>query len=379
MMKRPSSRAPLLPFPVMVALACGGEAPAPQSPPPVQAVTVQAQPVRPSPQATPSPALPTAVELPAALAAPARIACVYTGRPSTVTPLQGTATGDAFATLDASSTDVKVSLSIGSADAGFYIESDIGSAVLHGFARGTSVALYPQSATSLHGFLIPTELSLPTIMKSDIDSVNFTPSFDKAILSATSTDLSESRPCSFFGLRPSGFNPLKATGSEAQKKGGFKTGKHEIRAELNGPVVASITTDEKSPEAYVLATSGSHKRFAWPVGRDAYVFGWALAKDLVDLNLPVSDPPGVAGSLSGSARNEGVATWTRVKCKEDLPLVAELAGARQVVGTIKKEKFFQVGPDQKGWRGVAFPDSALRASDKGQLLVPSFKTVSCGP
>ncbi len=363
----------------VAAFACGGDEPPPKTPD--QATSATATRPTPAPQetATPSPALPVAVEIPAALPAPARVACnlaAATWVQSTL-KLRFDPSSEAFASVGKVAS-VKVTVPAGPSSLGYFVEVDAGSVVLKAQAKDTDLKLYPALGTALKGFVAPRPGAGLRWSKGEPDALTFDVELDGARVVPADKDYSETRPCSFFSLAPKDFDPLKVTGNEPRKRAGLKTGKIDLKKELNGGVFATLTADEKSPYAYVLATSGSQKRVAWPVG-DALVFGWVPAASAPDQAEPLSAgewskpaPPATLG-----ARDTSVATWQNAKCTEELPLVAEVDGKRQTVGTIRPNKPFQLGPDQNGWRGVAFPTADVLASDRGKLWIPSSKTTTC--
>jgi hypothetical protein len=336
--------------------------------------------LEPAPAAsTASPALPEAVEIPAALPAPARVACSLsaTSWPQTTLRLRFEAGLEAFATIG-KATAVKVMVPAGPSSQGYYVEVDAGVVVLRGQAKDTDVKLYPVLGTALKGFVAPRPGAGLRWTKGETDSLTFDVELDGSRVVPADKDFGESRPCSFFSLSPKDFDPLKVTGNEPRKRAALKTGKHELKKELSGGVFATLVADEKSPYAYVLATSGSQKRIAWPVG-EAMVFGWVPAASAPDQAEPLVAGEWAKGAPPAAivARDTSVASWKNAKCTDELPLVAEVDGRRQTVGSIRPNKAFQIGPDQNGWRGVAFPTADVLATDRAKLWIPSSKTVSC--
>ena len=381
MHRAPSSLVVLL-LPVLSAtagFACGGDEPPPKTPD--QATTATATRPAPAPPetSTPAPALPAAVEIPAALPAPARVACSLTAANwvQSTLRLRFDASGEAFASVGKVAS-VKVTVPAGPSSQGYFVEVDAGTVVLKAQAKDADLKLYPSLGTALKGFVAPRPGAALRWTKGEPDSLTFDVELDGSRVVPADKDFAESRPCSFFSLTPKDFDPLKITGNEPRKRAGLKTGKIDLKKELSGGVFATLTADEKSPYAYVLATSGSQKRVAWPVG-EALVFGWIPALSAPDQPEPLTAgewskpaPPAVLG-----ARDTSVGTWKNAKCTEELPLVAEVDGKRQTVGTIRANKAFQLGPDQNGWRGVAFPTADVLASDHGKLWIPSSKTTTC--
>jgi hypothetical protein len=357
---------------IVFLIACGGSEPAPQAP-------VASAPVASPPVATQAPAVPSAptidvVQVPAPIATLSKVACVYTSDMPGAVPLRLTNSGAPFASLT-NSKSVKFSLAAGSGSEGAFVEADVGPAVLRGRVAEASFNLYPQSASVVKGFLVPESDTAVKLVKTDVDSVTFAPVFSSERLTTADSDLAESRPCAFFALTRKAFNTLSATGGEPRGTVALRPGKVELKKELNGGVVATLTTDDRSPMATLLASSGNQKRVAW-TSSGALVFGWVPSKSIIE-----TGGLGLSGTGAGGVQpltNPGIPAWTRVKCTEDLPLVGEVGKDRSEVGTIKKGKFFQIGPDQQGWRGVAFPDSPARNGDNGRLVVPSMKTAGCG-
>lgn len=327
-----------------------------------------------APVAPPTPIAPAinVVQLPADLNAPTLAACVYTSDfPGTI-PLRLAASGAPFASLT-QSPSLRLTVPVGNLAEGVWVESDIGPAILHGRVSDSGFGLYPQAATVVKGFLIPNDVTPVKAIKADTDAITFAPTFEPVAMAPVDKDLSESRPCAFFALKPKAFAALRATGNETRGPVVLRPGKHEIRKELNGGVMATLTVAEEPPLADWLANSGNQKRIAWDIG-GTVVFGWVSSRAVVESQaLPSNRKIFVVNPLP----NPGVPTWNRVKCNEDIPLVGEVGTERAVVGMIKKERFFQIGPDLNGWRGVAFPDSPVREGDKGRLVVPSMKTVGC--
>jgi hypothetical protein len=360
-------------FSFALLVACGGSDPAPQVPvtaPPPTSAAPQLAPVQ-APVAT-APAI-DVVSVPAPIATLGKIACVYTSDMPGAVPLRLSTAGAPFASLT-NSKSVKFSLAAGSGNEGAFVEADVGAAVLRGRVSEASFSLYPQSPSVVKGFLVPESDTAVKLVKTDVDTVVFAPVFAAERLTTADTDLTESRPCAFFALTRKTFDALPATGADPRGTVALRPGKVELKKELNGGVVATLTTTDRSPMAQLLATSGTQKRIAWSSG-GALVFGWVPSKSILEVG-------GIAGGVGAGGTqpwtNPGIAAWTRVKCTEDLPLVGEVGKERSVVGTIKKGKFFQIGPDLQGWRGVAFPDSPVRNGDNGRLVVPSMNTAGCG-
>jgi hypothetical protein len=363
-------------------LACGLEslsaktpeaAPAPsQAPVAPVAVPAVVKPVIAEPAAAP-----VAVSIPEALLPPVRIACKFSGSPSGARPLplRFDVSAEPFATTYKPATAVTVLAPVGSAAQGNFIEFEAGAALVRGYVQSADMLLYATAPSLFGGVLSPLGTAPLKSVSAEADSLTVTVPTEVAQVEFASGFAPEARPCSFFSLSPVAFDPLKATGQSAQRHTNLRPGRHELRAEQTGPVVATIVVGREGDfgMADVLAVSGSKRRIAHRLSNSLLV-GW------VD-TATTHDVEGASGvdrlDPARAPRETGVASWKTAKCAEDLPLVAEVSGVKKTVGIVRAGKNFQLGPEQKGFRGVAFPQTDFMATDRAFLWIPAAKTASC--
>jgi hypothetical protein len=278
-----------------------------------------------------------------------------------------------FATIYRPTGVVKFTAPAGNADEGFFVEFDAGAATVRAYVQGADVPLYASAPSVFGGILSPSGEALLTPVSGEPGSLNVSVPIDPNVVELAEKQVVGSRPCNFFSLAPTKFEPLKATGSEARKLVAIRPGKVKLAKELNGGTFATLTAVDTSRLAQALAVSGSQTRIAWAVG-PVTVFGWVPGAQLSERSEEANL---VAGTAAPAQRETGVAAWKSARCEKDMALVAEVGGVKRVVGSVRSGKVFQIGPEQRGFRGVAFPQTDLLASDKAYLWISASQAASC--
>lgn len=369
-MKQPPRALPLLPL-VALAVACGGE---PQAPPP------RTVPPPPAPQASapPAPPKPVAAGRVAVVEPPARIACRFEhvgALPGTWKLRLSEASGSpAYASI-AGAKKASVAFPVGPFASAF-VKIGVGPATVDGWIDAADAPLYPQRAEVLGGGVIPTGDSAVTVLDGAVDSVHFRASLDEH---AKLSPIESTLPCAYFGTKPGTFDATSALPAGQRNRVAVRIGERPLYKEATGDAtLGTLVGDTAAPYAFSIGASAARTLVAWPAG-PSLVFGYMERKD-VALGTETKTDSLVAAKAEVKApphRETGVATFREIRCKEDLPLVAEVGGNKREIGTISTGELFQVGPDVNGFSLVAFPSSDLLTSDAGKLLVATTNLASC--
>jgi hypothetical protein len=395
----------------LVLFGCGGaehEAVTPVRPSRDVSASTQPTPSRPAPEVL------QLVPLPPPLSVPERTGCVYTSDLQSEVPLRLAIAGAPFASL-ARGRNVKVSLLAGERAEGALFQADLGGATVRGHVSIASLKLYPQSAMAFGGFLFVDANTPARVIKSDAESVTFQPPYSTDKLAVVDPALADTKPCSalaptkakFDALSPLGHPPSSHPPSSGGERLALLPGKHALRKDINGPVVAYVLAVEGS-SARLLQRSGTQVQVVWNVD-GALAVGWlpraALRPPQVELlaamgpsvavgDVSLSSGPlkgtveagaGLGGAGAGAANDNRVTdaaksaskfAWRSRRCSNEVPLVAEVDEGRAVVGAIAPRAMFYIGPVESGWHPVLLAPALLK-SDKGRLLVPSAKLANC--
>ncbi len=317
-------------------------------------------------------------KLPSEVASPAKIACALTTQEWTAGTihLRLLNKGDSFATVNHAEA-IKVSVPAGTpqADAALY-ELDLGTATVKALVSSDEVPLHAKAAVVLGGFVVPLGATRLQWTKSAVDSISF--NVETGAMVKANADLKTTKPCAYFSLTEGRFDPIAVTGSPApQKSALLRPVKNTLTGTMDGPAVAELNINDSAQKAGVLATSGSRSRIAWQT-KDNLFFGW------VPSSAMVSTAEGFA--VPGSAREPQKAppkrattipTYERRTCATDLPLVAEFKNESRLIGSVKANKVFELGPAHGALRLVSLPDSDLVVESGANLFVPRAASEKC--
>ncbi len=370
-MKQPPRALPLLPLPLVLAVACGGQ---------TQAPTRRTAPPPPAPQASAPPAPPKSVTAGrvAVVEPPSRIACRF----EHMGPLPGTwklrlnpsSGAPPYASI-AAAKRASIAFPVGPFASAF-VKIGVGPATVEGWIDAADAPLYPQKAEVLGGGVIPMGESAVTVLEGAVDSVHFRASLNEhAKLSAIESTL----PCAYFGTTPGGFDATSALPAGQRSRVAVRVGPRPLYKEATGEAtLGTLVGDTAAPYAFSIGASASRAVVAWPVG-PSLVFGYMERKDVALATETKTDvAAGPKPAIKAPPHREtGVATFREIRCTADLPLVAEVDGNKREIGAISNGELFQVGPDLNGFSLVAFPSSDLLTSDAGKLLVATTNLASC--
>jgi hypothetical protein len=161
----------------------------------------------------------------------------------------------------------------------------------------------------------------------------------------------------------------------------LRSGQIRLSAEPDGPLIAEIDVVEPRDDTMlihpprVLAVKKGWTRIALRT-YGGVVFGWVPSDQIVKSKKEYVD-------LSHDARMirifKGLADGNFVACDHDIPLVAEVAGDRRLVGTVRARVPFQPEPAKAGWISVVFRDAGIARVAGASFLLRETELHGCSP
>ncbi len=323
---------------------CATPSPAPPArPAPAPAPVLPSTSVPASPPAPPAPA-PAAeapdVPLPERVALGAPVACSFEMRQwrgtADITDLSLQPGGPAFARINGGA--AKLDLPVGTASTTLLTIED-GGLTVSGHAPAAAVELRAARPFVLQGFAIPTIFARLGFSEGADGEVTVTYAAPKSI-EIVDAPLRGRRPCGDVSLEGGQFAAADSVPGKGEEESVHFLAMDRavpISVEPGGKAAARIRVTEPH-FASVLEKKAGRARVSVTVDT-LVLFGWVSTRDLVP-----------AGSLAGYGTGSGRAgvrdpersVLERRVCDEDVPVVAEVAGARATVGTIRRGTSLEV-------------------------------------
>jgi hypothetical protein len=251
-----------------------------------------------------------------------------------------------------------------------------GGITVEGHAPAAASALRPNVPFVLNGFAIPTLFARLGWTEGTATSLTVTHAGAEA-LEVLEPPLRATRPCADVGLEGSSFDAEGAVpeGGEANKKAvmAFLPGSRVALArEPKGKPVARIGVKEATL-VDVFESRGGMSRVSFPISTFV-VFGWVKTSDL--------KPGGpISGYGSGHGRKglrePAFVVKERLRCENEVPLVAEVDGERRTVGAIGKNTPIDVLERADDEARVRVWTKGIHAAEGASLLVRAFDISGC--
>lgn len=242
-------------------------------------------------------------------------------------------------------------------------------ATLHGVVAPPP--LFLKKPTALGGFVIPASATSFVWAEAvgAANAVNIT--LDLTGVFAAPPLLKEQVPCADLALSSGSYDPRELLGAEALKTVGTVGGDVELRLAPTTPPVAKTATAARMA-VFVLKSGTLFSRVLLDIG-SGYAFGWIESRHINRASFN-----GGRLRTGGIGVRDDVATSNR--CFRDLQLVAEIAGERAVIGSLKAGAAFDTGVESEtGKLTSVAPNLWWLSLEKGATLwVPTSELRACG-
>lgn len=244
--------------------------------------------------------------------------------------------------------------------------------VLEGLVEASTVPLRVARARVLGGLVIPTRGTPLRIVETTTDGVLVEPELGAEI--ALTAPLRARLPCAELALEAPELDPAAALPAKPIGRASLRAGTTVALAREPAGAVAAKLTPKVDSGVDVLESRGGAARVAWG-GGGALMFGWVAAADLGPALESGGRVRGEEGAMGRPAKPEPV--QASVTCEQELPLVAEIGGARVKIGAVRPKARVDVLARDGGYARVHVPAGPLEAAPGARWLVPERALAGC--